>query len=144
MKNIVMNALGVLVLMLATIAPAWAQSQSQVFPINQQVGASGSGTATVTIAGVASRRTVIYQVLAACGTSGLPGIVPTVVITDMTTGVVPFSHSHSNISNVELPHVPDKFVPGLTFPPGNTVQVQANVGAACFGGTSLSVQADQF
>jgi len=142
-KMLFVTAVVALVLMGLRIQ-AFTQTQVQIYPLNSQVGVSGNNTATITISGVSGRRTVIYQVLAVCNTSGLPGTVPTVIITDTTAGVVPFSHSHSYFSNIELPHVPDKFIPGLTFPPGNTVQIQGNYGGACAGGTSLFVQADQF
>jgi len=112
-------------------------------PLNLQANAPGLGTASITVPGVASKRVVIYQILASCGTLGLPGVRPTVVVTDLTTSNVPFSRSHSNYSDIELPNIPDKFNPGLTFPTGNSVLVQANIGAACGGGTGLFVYGDQ-
>jgi hypothetical protein len=110
-------------------------------PMNILAGVSGLDTAIATIPGIAGRRVRIYSITAVCNSPGST-TVPTIIVRDAGRTIV--SNPNQSIGNEIPPIRPLHWQPGLTASPGGDVVVMANYGAACGGGTTLSVQADQF
>lgn len=118
-----------------------AQIPAQYNSFNSVTGAATTATASVTITGVASTRVRIYSITAVCNTGGT-NTVPTITVTDAGNTIL--SYPNQSISTEAPPIHPYHWNPGLTASVGGTVVVSANIGAACGGGTTLTVQADQF
>jgi hypothetical protein len=134
------------VVMMCHLAAAQSGTPAKVTPVqtnpkNFIVGVPGLETATITIPGSSGHRVYLYSVLAVCNAPGT-NIVPTIIITDGATTV--FSITAETISNETPPIRPLSWNPGLTMSLGGTVVIKENYGAACGGGTTLIVQADQF
>jgi hypothetical protein len=110
-------------------------------PMNILAGVPGLDTAIATIPGIANRRVRIYSITAVCNAPG-SNTIPTIIVTDAGRTIV--SNPSQLISNEITPIRPLHWQPGLTASPGGEVVIMANYGAACGGGTTLSVQADQF
>jgi hypothetical protein len=109
--------------------------------MNILAGVPGLDTAIATISGIANRRVRIYSITAVCNAPGT-NTVPTIIVADAGRTIV--SNPNQYILNEMTPIRPLHWQPGLTASLGGEVVIMANYGAACGGGTTLSVQADQF
>lgn len=140
MKNLKAFTVSAAFLLIAAMS-ATAQVPAQYNSMNSVTGVGGNATATVTLTGVANTRVRIYSITAVCNTAGST-FIPTVVVTDAGNTII--SYTAQTISNEAPPIRPFKWNPGLTASIAGTVVISANVGGACTGGTTLTVQADQF
>jgi hypothetical protein len=141
MKNILLALSFCLFALAQQREPKILNRPAQRNPMNILAGVAGLDTAIVTIPGLADHRVRIYSITAVCNAPGTT-TVPTIIVTDAGRTIV--SNPNQSISNEVPPIRPLHWQPGLTASPGGEVVIMANYGAACGGGTTLSVQADQF
>lgn len=147
MKKVFLTLLALVILVSPAVAqqtqPPVLDTPVQYNSINTSANAGGtSNAATVTISGVSGQRVRVYWVAVQCGATNTNQI-PTLIVSGSTSGAL-FNTSGNVITGVTYPVGQYRWLPGLTFPVGDTVTITGNTGGACSSGTLVHVQADQF
>lgn len=127
--------------LLALVSISLLGQSQQINPQNSVTGVAGNATATVTITGVTGQRVKIYAIGVVCNTAGST-LTPTVVVSDGANTLLSLASSTDSAKTTPTHFY--QFNPGLTASAGGTVVIQANVGGACTGGTTVTIQADQY